>query len=85
MFDCVNFKKLLPIDEYVPGAVLPSHLSPFVEEQEGDYIPPERRQILENEKELIRRDAVIDDEGEGVTNLFYLHGEIFCGPYMSVI
>lgn len=29
------------------GAVLPPHLSPFVEEQEGDYIPPERQAMLE--------------------------------------
>lgn len=24
------------------GSVLPPHLSPFVEEKEGDYVPPER-------------------------------------------
>jgi pescadillo protein len=47
IFDSVNYQKLLPIDDYVPGATLPPHLSPFVEEQEGDYIPPERQAMLE--------------------------------------
>ena len=26
----------------IKGSVLPPHLSPFVEEKEGDYVPPER-------------------------------------------
>ena len=29
-------------DSVVVGSVLPPHLSPFVEEKEGDYVPPER-------------------------------------------
>ena len=65
MFDCVNSQQLLPVNEYVPGAVLPPHLSPFVEEKEGDYIPPERKEMLEREKELLRTEAVDDvDEAE---------------------
>ena len=29
------------------GVVLPPHLSPFIEEGEGDYVPPERVQLLQ--------------------------------------
>lgn len=55
---------MLPVDEYVPGASLPPHLSPFVEEQQGDYVPPERRQMLEQEKQLIMNEAQNDEEDE---------------------
>lgn len=30
---------------------LPPHLSPFVKEEEGDYIPPERQAMLEETRE----------------------------------
>lgn len=49
VFDCVNHRKLLPVEDYFPGVELPPHLSPFVQEEEGDYIPPERRAMLEEE------------------------------------
>ena len=62
MFDCVNAKQLVPVNDYVPGAVLPPHLSPFVEEKEGDYIPPERKEMLEREKELLRTEAENEDD-----------------------
>jgi len=64
VFDCVNSKQLEPVNDYVPGGMLPPHLSPFVEEQEGDYIPPERKQMLEKEKELLRAEASGDEEEE---------------------
>jgi len=42
IFDCFNACRLLPAEKYIPGAVLPPHLSPFVEEKPGEYVPPER-------------------------------------------
>lgn len=68
IFDSVNARELVSIDDYVPGAILPPHLSPFVEEKEDDYVPPERRALIEKEKELLKSNAKVekeDDEGEG--------------------
>jgi len=49
--DSINQRKLLPVEDYFIGAILPPHLSPFVQEQEGDYVPPERQAILDEEKQ----------------------------------
>ncbi|XP_041059086.1 pescadillo isoform X2 [Carcharodon carcharias] len=46
IFDCVNAKTLLPVEDYFLGVTLPPHLSPFVEEKDGDYIPPEKLKLL---------------------------------------
>lgn len=47
--DCINRGTLLPTDEYRPGATLPPHLSPFVDEDEvrsrGGYVPMEAKRI----------------------------------------
>jgi len=45
VFDCVNAKCLLPPDKYFPSVQLPPHLSPFVEEAPGEYVPPEKMQL----------------------------------------
>jgi len=42
IYDSFNARQRLPLERYFPGAILPSHLSPFVDEKPGDYIPPER-------------------------------------------
>lgn len=46
VFDCVNARRLLPVQNYFIGVKLPSHLSPFVEEKPGDYVPPEKLSML---------------------------------------
>ncbi|XP_023218603.1 pescadillo-like [Centruroides sculpturatus] len=52
IYDCVNARMLLPESRYFPGVTLPPHLSPFVEEKEGEYIPPEKQEILNMRKNL---------------------------------
>lgn len=46
VFDSVNARCLQPVEKYFPGVALPPHLSPFVEEKEGEYVPPEKRRLL---------------------------------------
>lgn len=46
VFDCVNQRTLLPTNKYFIGAVLPPHLSPFVDPSREDvYIPPEEKAL----------------------------------------
>ncbi|XP_073410907.1 pescadillo homolog [Dendrobates tinctorius] len=59
VFDCVNAHLLLPVEDYFPGVLLPPHLSPFVEEKEGDYVPPEKQRLL-----ALQRGERIDDHEE---------------------
>ncbi|XP_051021158.1 pescadillo homolog [Acomys russatus] len=73
VFDCVNARLLLPVAEYFPGVQLPPHLSPFVSEKEGDYIPPEKLKLLAlqrgedpgNLKEEDEDEEDEDDDNEG--------------------
>uniref|UniRef100_A0A0K0FUE2 Pescadillo homolog n=1 Tax=Strongyloides venezuelensis TaxID=75913 RepID=A0A0K0FUE2_STRVS len=46
VFDSFNVGEKLPYEKYLPGVKLPAHLSPFVEESVGDYIPTERLEQL---------------------------------------
>ncbi|XP_077153373.1 pescadillo homolog isoform X2 [Ranitomeya variabilis] len=59
VFDSVNAHLLLPVEDYFPGVLLPPHLSPFVEEKEGDYVPPEKQRLL-----ALQRGERIDDHEE---------------------
>ncbi|KAF6082455.1 pescadillo ribosomal biogenesis factor 1 [Phyllostomus discolor] len=79
VFDSVNARLLLPVADYFPGVQLPPHLSPFVSEKEGDYVPPEKLKLLalqrgehpgnlndseEEEEEEEDNDSDGDEEGE---------------------
>lgn len=72
VYDCVNAKILLPVEDYFIGVTLPPHLSPFVEEKEGDYVPPEKLKImalqrgekLANEQEEDNDEEEEEDEDE---------------------
>lgn len=46
VFDSVNAKMRLPVEDYFLGVMLPPHLSPFVEEKDGDYVPPEKLKLM---------------------------------------
>lgn len=49
VYDSVNAAKLLPVEDYFLGVVLPPHLSPFAPEGPGEYVPPEIRKDMETD------------------------------------
>nr|CAG4650126.1 EOG090X05E6 [Sida crystallina] len=66
VFDCINYRRLLPVEDYFIGATLPPHISPFVTERLGDYIPPEKQLFLAQERgeEQSDKEEVEDEEGK---------------------
>lgn len=52
------------MEDYFPGVELPPHLSPFVEEQEGDYVPPERQAMLEEQRQTEAGESEAGQENE---------------------
>jgi len=45
VYDCANYCALLPTHEYAPGASLPAHLSPFVDNEAEGYVPARQQEI----------------------------------------
>lgn len=65
VYDCVNAKLRLPVEDYFIGVTLPPHLSPFVEEKDGDYVPPEKVKIMALQRgEKPAQEQEDDDEEE---------------------
>uniref|UniRef100_A0A8C8HFQ5 Pescadillo homolog n=1 Tax=Oncorhynchus tshawytscha TaxID=74940 RepID=A0A8C8HFQ5_ONCTS len=67
VFDSVNAKMRLPVEDYFLGVTLPPHLSPFVEEKDGDYVPPEKLKLMalqRGEKHEEEEDDDDDDDDE---------------------
>lgn len=52
VYDSINMRMLLPTQEYLIGATLPPHLSPFVNEKRGDYIPPDKIKMMNLRKQF---------------------------------
>ena len=61
IFDSVNRQRLLSVDDYASGSILPPHLSPFVEEGEQDYMPPEREKEIREREEEERETQVAEE------------------------
>ncbi|RKP03731.1 hypothetical protein CXG81DRAFT_9149, partial [Caulochytrium protostelioides] len=62
IYDSVNAGTLLPTTDYLQGATLPPHLSPFVTYRAGDYVPEaamteEQRQELRASREALAQEA----------------------------
>ncbi|GMH46234.1 hypothetical protein TrRE_jg9374 [Triparma retinervis] len=59
IFDCSNFRYLLPVSSYGVGMDLPPHLSPWAD-REG-YVPRYRKEV----DAMIRGEAYVQSEDEG--------------------
>jgi len=66
VYDCVNNKMLLPTFEYGVGSKLPSHLSPFVDDDAEGYIPQRKDYLnrLKGQEPAAAEDEESDDSQE---------------------
>lgn len=63
IFDCSNFRFLLPVRKYGVGNSLPPHLSPWVNDEEEGYKPAYAEEI-----EKLKNGEVVSEEDEAMTD-----------------
>lgn len=68
LYDSINARTLLPVQDYFPGESLPAHVSPF-DTGEEEYIPPEKQRLLALRsgkpiEEDQQKKSILDQEAE---------------------
>lgn len=64
VYDSLNARKLLPVEKYFVGVILPPHLSPFSNEYKTQrYVPPEER-ALKDPNFVLREYRPAEEEDE---------------------
>ena len=69
---------LLPPEDYFMGATLPPHLSPFVTETDGEYVPPEKQALLNRQRGIDSGMWCVDERSHAAFQLsFDIHVAFF--------
>lgn len=64
LWDSVNNSIRLPIEKYIPGHILPPHLSPFVDNEAEGYTPEYQKEIDQLKSGKLGGEPTSEDNGE---------------------